>query len=64
VTEWDSACDDKGRRAIFDIEHKNHLHGAAAEYSLIRVCYKKKDFQNLIISTQDDFKKINLQTLK
>jgi hypothetical protein len=64
VTEWDSACDDEGRRTVFDIELMNHPHGDAAQYSLILVCYKKKNFQNLIISTQDGFKNIKLQTLK
>jgi len=32
VTEWDSVCDDKGRRTMFDIGHKNHLHGVVAHY--------------------------------
>jgi len=59
VTEWDSACVDEGRRTMFDIEHKNHLHGVSAQCSLILVCYKKENFQNLIISTKDGFKKKN-----
>jgi len=63
MTEWDSACDDKGRRTVFGIRQKNLLHGVAAKYSLIFVCYKKKHFQNLINSTQEVFKK-NLQALK
>jgi len=64
MTEWDPACGDEGRRTMFDIEHKKHLHGVPAQYSLILDRYKKKNVQNLIISTQDGFKKVNLQTLK
>jgi hypothetical protein len=64
VMQLGSFCDAKGRRTVFGVGHMIHLHGIAAQYSLILACYKKKNVQNLIISTKEGFKKINLQTLK